>query len=218
MSKAYMSIYWGQRPLASPQFSGLLRELLLQLTKVASLDCESWKAMARDDVIIARITAASRNRNDVEQQVIEELGFATSIDHPTGVTLYLSVGVVAPRLPNHIMLSSQFFLGYDALQEGLLRSVVDSTSALACLVDLCDPEWGTVCSDDLREIQRGPSGEIAPPVIGWLTYVSRTSPHADAFQKVGASRWKNGWLLRASPTFDTVTKEAVLELRRSVVE
>lgn len=149
-----------------------------------------------------------RNRGDLDNEVIEDLGFSVGLWNGSATEVGLSAHVgsysKSPGILNSFVLDPPKL---DETSDHLYRPNT-GVRIIQAIVDAWQPDHATWCSPSLWHSQEPPPRE---PVIGWLTYL-RDVKLDDEFS--GVSRpMSGGVLLQVAPTFADTTPEAVIDLR-----
>lgn len=135
---------------------------------------------------------AGQNRTDVApRKVIEELGFSFSPwnGQETAVGLRVHCGTYSQWVGNNVVITLP---DLDQL-EGMLDADF-ATRLITVMVESWDPDWATVCGQDLANSQGKPIGSV---VIGFVAYVKSNRRVGPLFLPKGITRraLHNGELL-----------------------
>lgn len=216
--RPYIGTYWGDRQESAAEGGTRLAACLGALAGIEPL-LGAWfrtgmtRATAnipvsRDVSALTDLLYEGRKRGDLDNGVIEDLGFSVGLWNgaPAEVGLSAHVGSYA----NHPGILNNFLLRLpkpDETSAHLYRPDV-GVEIIEAIVEAWQPDWATWSSPPLRGSQK-PSRE---PEIGWLTYLRDTelgNEFADLSQQISG-----GVLLKLAPSFSETTPEQVADLHQ----
>lgn len=215
--RSYVGAYWGDRQESASKGGARLAACLGALAGIEPLlatwfrtgmtRAEASMPMSLDVDALTDLLTEGRNRGDLDNDVIEDLGFSVGLWNgaPAEIGLSAHVGSYA----NHPGILNNFLLRLPKPDESSahLYRPDAGVEIVEAIVEAWQPDWATWSSPPLRGSQK-PSRE---PEIGWLTYL-RDVKLDDEFS--GVSRpMSGGVLLQVAPRFADTTPEAVIDLR-----
>jgi hypothetical protein len=218
--------YWGMRPEDIGSCTDRLVGFLSALGNAHPLFAEWFKpGKARVSAIgqpveqtpdaIRALLLAGRNRRDDDNSVIEELGFSARLWNAKhyGAVLGIGCGICSKWVSNAVSIEFPEAEGgaLDLYRPEVVRSV------MAALAEYWEPDWATLVSPAMRRLQQAPP---QGPVIGWMTYLSR-SRNVDVSQLpdgVVAEGLRDGTLITVAPDVTGVHENVLLAVRQSLGE
>jgi hypothetical protein len=171
----YIGAYWGDRQTTAPDAAIQVARTLEVLARL-SPRLDGWrhqggsraKAQSRVDTSVDALAALllrGRNRDEVDNRVIESLGFEMSAwngqSQEAGIAVRVGAHAGIPGLVNLIVVNL-------AAGETYERDLAVET--VAAIAEIWDADWVTFTSHDLRSAQK-PAPRT--PVVGWITYLSK---------------------------------------------
>jgi Immunity protein 52 len=176
-------VYWGVRKESAHQCAQRMSALLdclahrdPRLQRWLETGRSRKEALSREIEpkveVLQDLLLRGRNRSDIGQQVMEELGFraslwTTSSSGTEDASLMIKCGCYASRPGVNscvLNLPRQWSNSADLQSDQLLRMVME------CMVSAWAPDWGLVSSSLLDSARKYP--KLNAPRVGWLTYLS----------------------------------------------
>lgn len=220
MEPYYLGAYWGSRQESSLRCGERFAHCVARLSEIDEI-LGSWfrrgasKAAAKTPVeldaeSIGRLLAQGRNRRDVDEEVIEELGFSFGMWNRATPTVGLS-GTVGAH-PSFSGVLNHFVLDFpppDAEARRLYDPNV-ARSIFDAVVEAWEPEWATWSTPALRGVQ---GVEAQEPVVGWMTYLN-VKVREDLLDDASLRSLVGGTAITIGKTAGDATPHAVSELRK----
>ena len=179
---AYVGAYWGPRAEPVEACASRLRTFLTRLGALHPALAE-WHAtvdgpnddsapLKLDDDTLRDRLMRGRSRGDFDGQIIEDLGYRTSLwngredDWEAGIMV--TCGVTADAVPNAVVLDPPFPTPHNTelFRPSIVRGMVEAA------VEAWAPERAKFITNSLDERQE----RLPLPQVGWLTYVTGEMP------------------------------------------
>lgn len=225
MSYYYAGAYWGARKESSGECAARLSHCLVDLAAVDST-FSGWHkkgaikaaALAQPvdtaslDVLLELLNSG-RNRRDIGNDVIEDLGFSAALwnraDNPTAFNVKCGAYADSPSVKNAFVLQLPEFSGASEAvgARSSARAVVEA------LTEAWDPDWATWTSDVWRSRQKV---DVVNPVFGLVTYVARKSVREVPVPGVHVEPFLNGTLFIFDAERDEVNGDHLTVLQEAV--
>ncbi|MEH0825755.1 MULTISPECIES: Imm52 family immunity protein [unclassified Micromonospora] len=204
----YVGAYWGPRAESATDCARRLARCLSHLgaahptlaawfRKGKSRSAASGTPVATSDDALEAMLLGGRNRTDVGDHVITELGFRVSLWNKSAVPV--SFSTTCGAYPATTSINNYFLLELPEPSEAAaeLYDPEIARFVFCSVVEAWDPEWATFASHSMRAAQGGGPGR---PVGGWMTYVSGDQEAAKG-RALGlpAEEFSSGILLTAGP-------------------
>ncbi|WBP93106.1 hypothetical protein O6072_18020 [Mycolicibacterium neoaurum] len=195
--KAVLGAYWNARADTVEDCAERASALLSALAPIDPL-LTDWrdKAGSRRNALAQPLVTtnyddlvhrlfAGRNRTDVGNEVIENLGYAVSWwnsreNREGGITLRLHLGVTSPHVSNSVVLNLP-----DSRQTPRLYEKGAASALLSAVISIFQPDRASWSSNDLKKAQAEPDqelpnggiayGQLIGHPAGWATYLADRS-------------------------------------------
>jgi len=223
----YLGAYWGPRKESARSCAGRALRFLNGLAECETLfACWYQTGRSRKEALSRKVIITEEcleelflkgvNRRDSDKSVIEDLGYLvflwTEHEQREAVNLSFTCSCWFPEIPNSCVLT----FPSQGESRGRLLQASMAERLLRLAVECWEPDWGTVCSHELRDAMLTPLDGIQ---VGWLTYVSsgrRTVPAMAPPSKVIAID-NRGWLIVTTEEQFSSSNPAHVEQARRIV-